>query len=102
MNEVTLLLLLTVPVGVVGKCFNFKTDEQEDLSSQQQQIVVDGLLKFKYGNMYFLDRLVHFWLKAIFHRNKNLLSIVKIINCLVEINHKHGTLLSFLAVFFEM
>ena len=45
MNEVTLLLLLTVPVGVVGKCFNFKTDEQEDLSSQQQQIVVDGLLK---------------------------------------------------------
>ena len=43
MNEVTLLLLLTVPVGVVGKCFNFKTDEQEDLSSQQ--IVVDGLLK---------------------------------------------------------
>ena len=46
MNEVTLRLLLTVPVGVVvGKCFNFKTDEQEDLSSQQQQIVVDGLLK---------------------------------------------------------
>ena len=41
MNEVTLPLLLTLSVGVVGKCFNFKTDEQEDLSSQQQQIVVD-------------------------------------------------------------
>ena len=81
MNEVTLLLLLTVPVGVVGKCFNFKTDEQEDLSSQQQIVGdVDGLLKFKYGNTFSLDWLIHFWLKAIFHLNKNLLSIVKIIN----------------------
>ena len=90
MNEVTLLLVLTVLVGVVGKCFNFKTDEQEDLSStSQQQIVVDGLLKFKYGNTYFLDRrLVHFLAESdISPKNKNLWSIVKIINYLIEINH---------------